>query len=69
MSYSCNNCNKSFVHKSDYTKHQNRKNKCEIIIQNNDLLDKSNLTCSGCSKQFSRRDVLHLWRFKTPIHI
>jgi hypothetical protein len=57
MEYSCNKCNKKYKHKGDYIKHINKKNSCEIMI-NNDLLDKNNLTCSSCKKIFSRRDVL-----------
>jgi uncharacterized C2H2 Zn-finger protein len=35
--YKCDRCNKVFNHKGDYTKHLNRKFKCEpAIIKKND---------------------------------
>jgi uncharacterized C2H2 Zn-finger protein len=72
--YTCNNCNKIFTQKVDYTRHLNRKNPCKKMklpiiaekpfIPAETVLNKS-IICNYCFFIFTRKDSLskHLKKY------
>jgi hypothetical protein len=56
VKYICDKCNKYFDHKSNWIKHQNRKNPCMI---NEIRYDIKPYSCNYCNKSFTRIDNLY----------
>jgi len=63
--YKCERCLKEFDQKCHYTHHINKKFPCKEVPQNptqnpqkTTIIEKSELTCKHCGKDFSRSDSL-----------
>jgi hypothetical protein len=60
VSYTCKKCNRVYNHKSNYTRHCNKKNPCKLTVKTNgpNKVVVSNIICSICCKVFTSKSIL-----------